>query len=207
MRRLALSVLVVAGACGHAEPAPVIRSSTVVERPGYSAEIVPKGAHSAILVAHVPCGDTTCDRSPWGTADFKTGRILGLIDIEGEPLSLSPDLDENELPATLSAGAGHPVAVIARTDPDAVALELVDLVIDPPETIFYEVIARQNDHHAAVFATGRIELVRDGDSPDGLAVRITFETHVAPNGPGAGMVFEPIHARWIYAEGKYWRED
>jgi hypothetical protein len=99
------------------------------------------------------------------------------------------------------------VAVIVHTDSETVSLQLVDLLVDPPESIFYEVIARHDDHGADVHATGRIELVRDGDYPAGLAIRMTYETHVLPSSRFAGTTFEPAHHRWVYAEGKYWQED
>jgi len=214
-----IGLLVVLGACAHraarspAQPA----AATVANAPArsvlaYSVEIVVRDGDVSELVVHAPCGAVMCDRSP-RAMNFHSGRIVGLLELAGEPTSFTIDGDGDRLASTLPVTARRPVAVVVMVAHGGSAtythLLLVDLHADPPSMLFSEEIAKRDDEGGGFWPVGRLELVRDADYPEALALWITQVTRTGPSALVGDVTSAPARHRYVYVidRGQYWKLD
>jgi hypothetical protein len=214
-----MGLLVVLGACAHRatrSPAPPASApganAPARSVPAYSVEIVARDADVSELVVHAPCGAAMCDRSPLAM-NFHSGRVVGLLDLAGEPTSFTVDGDSGRLVSTLPVTARRPAAVVVMVAHAGSAtythLSLVDLRADPPSMLFSEGIAKRDDDGGGTWPVRRLELVRDPDYPEALALWITQVTRTGPNALVGDVTSPPARHRYVYVvdRDRYWQLD
>lgn len=200
-----LGMLVALSGCAHrSTPTPATSAPIANAVPpvfGYHVEIVARSAEVSELVVHAPCGAVTCERTA-RAMNFHNGRVVGLLDLAGAPMSLSAEGDGDQMASTLPPSAQRPVAVVVSHVHGGTAtythLMLVGLLANPPEPLLSEQIAMRGDDGGGTWPVGRIELVHDPDSPDALAIWITQVTRTGPNARVGDLTSKPQRHRYVY---------